>query len=163
MVDSTTICIIIACIFLVSVVFFNLFLMVMRAYLLLFALCFTSCFLLIDVPSIQISLPADVPKARCSSLPSWHCSSKFFMLVIMIFLPSFISTYSSYNPLSSANKASVSISVSFSLLFFICPVDFGGNEFPGCQLIPMSTVIPLSFASFLLSLLLASKLLSCER
>ena len=89
-VDSTTTCITIACVFLDSVVFFNLFLMVMRACLPLFVLCCTSGFLAIHVPSIRISPPAEVPSARCSSLPSWHCSSKFFMLLLTLpCLPSF--------------------------------------------------------------------------
>ena len=89
-VDSTTTCITIACVFLDSVVFFNLFLMVMRACLPLFVLCCTSGFLPIHVPSIRISPPAEVPSARCSSLPSWHCSSKFFMLLLTLpCLPSF--------------------------------------------------------------------------
>ena len=90
MIDFITICIIIACIYLPSVVHFNLFLMIIRAYLPLFALCCTSCFLPIHVPNIHISPPA-VPRARCSSLPSWICSSKFFIYLLTISLSSFTS------------------------------------------------------------------------
>ena len=70
-----------------------------------------------------------------------------FFVLLTISWPPFISNRSPYNVVSSANNASVSITVSFSLLFMACRVDSGGNEFPGRQLIPMPTFIPLSFAS----------------